>query len=297
MTILITGGSGFIGQGLVKFLLEKSIPVKVVDLNPFPNPDIETIVGDLRDNEVVKKAVHKVEGVIHLAALTSVLESIKNPFDVYRTNLETTSLLLEAGRRQEIQNFILASTNAVVGNKLNTKINENSSLNPLTPYGGTKAASEMLLSAYASSYGMITSSIRMTNIYGTGMQHKDSFIPRLMKAVINKSGVEIFGDGEQLRDYLYLTDTVYAFYLALKENISGPLTTGYGESISVNALYDLVCETTGTQIPVKRVEAKSGEMRAVEVDISRARSFGFKPLVSIREGLAKTWQDLSSSVL
>lgn len=297
MTILITGGSGFIGRGLVKLLSEKSISVKVVDLNPFPDPDIETIVGDLRDPEVVKKSVNKVEGIIHLAALTSVLESIKNPFEVYRTNLETTALLLEAGRKQGIKNFLLASTNAVIGNKTNNKFNESSSLDPLTPYGGTKAASEMLLSCYSSSYDIVTSAIRMTNIYGTGMQHKDSFIPRLMKAAIKKTKVEIFGDGEQLRDYLYLTDAVFAFYLALKENIPGPLTIGYGESISVNTLYSLVCEVIGMQIPAHRVEKKSGEMRAVEVDISRALSLGFKPSVSIKEGLIKTWKDLSTSAL
>ena len=103
---------------------------------------------------------------------------------------------------------MLASTNAVVGDVGTSTITADLPLHPLTPYGATKAAGEMLLSAYSGSYGLSTAALRFTNVYGPGMSHKDSFVPRLMRAALTDSGVRIYGDGKQRRDLVYVDDVV-----------------------------------------------------------------------------------------
>ncbi len=186
MRVLVTGGSGFIGRNLVNQLLAHDHDVSVVDLVPFPG-EVPCVVGDLRDPEVVAQAVGEgVDGVIHLAALTSVLKSINEPDAVYRTNVLATELLLERCREVGVPRFVLASTNAVVGDVGTSLINEDTPLHPLTPYGATKAAGEMLLAAYAASYGLSAVSLRFTNVYGVGMQAKDSIVARMMRAALER---------------------------------------------------------------------------------------------------------------
>lgn len=181
--VLVTGGSGFIGRHVVALLQETGHQVTVADLNDFPDSSVQTVTGDLCEHEVREDAVAQgVDAILHLAAATSVLGSIERPDQVHRTNVEMTASLLELARQRGVGTFVLASTNAVVGDVGHSTITENLPLAPLTPYGGTKAAAEMLLSGYAGAYGLRTPAVRLTNVYGPGMAHKDSFVPRLLRA-------------------------------------------------------------------------------------------------------------------
>jgi UDP-glucose 4-epimerase len=151
----------------------------------------------------------------------------------------------------------------------------------------------MLMSGYAVSYGLKTVALRFTNVYGPGMTEKDSFVARLMKAARDGNEVEVFGDGEQLRDNLYVHDAVAAVELALKAPESDPLIVGTGRSITVNQLVALVRSVTGVDIAARNVPPKAGEMPAVVVDNSRARSRGWAPTVALDTGLRLTWEDFS----
>ncbi len=296
MKVVVTGGSGFIGRHVVARLLARGDEVRVVDLKPFGSNDVDCVVGDLRDRSVVEEAIAPgTDGVVHLAALTSVLQSVHNPDEVFRTNVVATEYLLERCREIGTGHFVFSSTNAVVGDVGARAIDETALLRPLTPYGATKASAEMLFSAYAASYGLATVSLRFTNVYGAGMQVKDSVIARLMRAALHGGGIDVYGDGEQLRDYLYVTDAARALELGLGLDAAETLTIGAGESVSMNELHRLACEVTGVAIGKTHVEGKPGEMPAVVVDISHAASVGFVPQYSVRQGLAATWADFRAA--
>jgi UDP-glucose 4-epimerase len=290
--VLVTGGAGFIGRQLVKSLLSRGDEVTVVDLKPQVDDGVRHVQGDLREKEVTTRAMGDgVEAVVHLAALTRVLDSIKDPDGVFRTNMLATHYLLEACRETGVGSFVFASTNAVVGDVGREVIREDMTLRPLTPYGATKAAAEMLLSAYSSVYGLKAAVLRFTNVYGEGMQVKDSVVARLMRAALSGGGIQIYGDGTFVRDYVYVTDVVRAIELGIALPQSDTLVIGSGESVSMLELHTVACEVTGVAIGKEHIEAKPGEMPAVIVDNSRAISRGWQPEHDIASGVEATWRD------
>lgn len=292
--VLVTGGVGFIGRRVVRTLLDADHQVTVVDRQKFPDERVQSVVGDLCDPAVVGEAVgeHK-DVVIHLAAITSVLKSMEDPAGTYKLNVEATFNLLEQSRRHGVSTFLLASTNAVTGDVGSATISEQIPLRPLTPYGATKAAGEMLLSSYVGSYGMSGAALRFANVYGPGMEAKDSFVPRLMRAARNGTGVQIYGDGTQIRDLVHVDDIVSGIMTAWKAGHNGPLILGSGESVTVNDILAAARAVTGAEIPAEHIPAKAGEMPAVIVDISAARALGYEPRVDLKAGIATVWPEFS----
>jgi UDP-glucose 4-epimerase len=295
--VLVTGGSGFIGRRVVRALLAKGAAVTVADKRPFPGDDaVEAVIGDLCDPSVVERAVRpETDVIIHLAAVTRVLDSISDPAGTYRTNVEMTASLLEQARQREVGTFLLASTNAVTGDVGRAVITENMALRPLTPYGATKAAGEMLLSSYSACYGIAGCALRFSNVYGPGMAEKDSFVPRLMRAARDGHGVEIYGDGTQIRDLVHVDDIVAGIFAAWDAQFTGPLILGAGESVPVNDILAAARSVTGAELPAQHIPAKPGEMPAVIVDISRARSVGFEPGHDLKSGLATVWPEFAEA--
>lgn len=296
MRVLVTGGAGFIGRQVVRHLLERGDDVSVVDLKPKADEGVHHVQGDLRDQAVTKKALAAgTDAVVHLAALTRVLDSISDPDGVFKTNMLASHYLLERCRELGVPSFVFASTNAVVGDVGRRVIIEDMPLKPLTPYGATKAAVEMLMSAYSAVYDLKTVALRFTNVYGRGMQVKDSVIARLMRAALAGGGIEIYGDGTQVRDYVYVTDVVNAIELGIALPASDVLVIGSGESVSMVDLHQITCEVTGVAIGKAHIPGKPGEMPAVIVDNSRAKGAGWFPEYDIRSGIEATWKDFLAS--
>jgi UDP-glucose 4-epimerase len=290
--VLVTGGLGFIGRAVVDALLGAGADVVVADREPHPDPRVESLVGDLRDPAFVDRALTPgLAGVIHLAAVTSVLRSKEDPAGTYEANVAVTANLLDRARLCGVGQFVMSSTNAVVGDVGNGVIDERLPLQPLTPYGATKAACEMLLSGYAASYDMACASLRFTNVYGPGMGHKDSFVPRLMRAALHGHEADVYGDGLQMRDLVHVRDIAEGVLLAWRRRHVGPLILGSGHSVTVNDMVAAARRVTLAPIPVRHVEPQAGEMPAVVVDISRARLLGFRPRVDIDAGFASVWDD------
>lgn len=290
--VLVTGASGFIGRAVVAALRERDVPVTAVDREP---PDaswdagVHVVTGDLADQETCVAAFEtRPTAVVHLAALTSVLRSVDAPMQTFAQNVTITQVLLELSRGSGVDRFVLASTNAVVGDVGTSTITANLPLRPLTPYGATKAACEMLLSAYSGSYGMATAALRFTNVYGPGMSHKDSFVPRMMRAALSGTGVRVYGDGRQRRDLVFIGDVVSGILLALDSRYDGRAIIGSGRSVSVLEMIETVRAVTGCPMPAEHIDAPAGEMPAVVVDITN--DLGYHPTVSLEDGLARTWR-------
>jgi len=295
--VVVTGGSGFIGGHVVARLCELGASVLSVDrrpakpfrCHPAGDHDVTVLEGDLREQPTVDAAVPEgTRAIVHLAAQTQVLRSIEDPQGSFDNNVVVTAGLLERARLVAASAFVFASTNAVVGAGTTGTIHEGAPLAPLTPYGATKAAGEMNISCYAASYGVRGVSLRFTNVYGPGMSEKDSIVPRLMRVAGSGGAFNIYGDGKQVRDYVNVADVVDAVVLAItNEDMSGPVVIGSGSSVSVLDLVELVEEVLGATLDVRNVPAKAGEMPAVIVDNSRARSFGWEPRVTLDKGLAE----------
>jgi UDP-glucose 4-epimerase len=303
--VVVTGGSGFIGAHVVAALCRLGADVLSVDRRPAQtfrchpegDHDVSVVVGDLRERGVVEEALAPgTRAIVHMAAQTQVLRSIEDPEGTFANNVVVTEALLERARQVGATSFVLASTNAVVGDGASGTLHEGVPLAPLTPYGATKAAGEMVLSCYNAAYGVRGVALRFTNVYGPGMSEKDSIVPRLMKVAANRGTFNVYGDGRQIRDYVNVVDVVSAILLGLRQpGLSGPLVIGYGHSVSVLDLVDLVEGALGSKLDVQHVPAKAGEMPAVVVDNSAARRWGWVPSVTLESGIAEVAKEWGST--
>jgi UDP-glucose 4-epimerase len=299
--ILVTGAAGFIGRNLVRELVYKKQSVLAVDLEELENPAIggeylKFIRGDLRNNDTLNEIFnHNIDAVVHLAAFTRVLDSVNRPRDYFVNNVVVTENLLELAVQNKVKKFLFASSNAVAGDVGFSLITAKNSLSPQSPYGATKAASEMMLSAFQYSYGIQTVRLRFTNIYGTDMATKDSFIARLCKATMGNKKIEIYGDGNQVRDYIFLEDVLNAIDTCLSLDVPEIIVVGSGSSISVNELVDEFQNVTKVKLDISYVAAKTGEMKAVIVDNSTLKAIGVGEVTELQAGLEKTWNWFASN--
>ena len=182
----------------------------------------------------------------------------------------------------------LTADGAGVGDEI---ITERTVLRPLTPYGATKAAAEMLLGSYANCYGITGAALRFSNVYGPGMGEKDSFIPRLMRAARDGEGGQVRGDGTMLRDVVHVDDIVQGILAAWRGRHNGPLILGSGTSVTVNEMVTTARKVTGAPIPAENVPVGAGEMPAVVLDIAAATALGYRPAYDLEAGMATVWPD------
>src|SRR5260221_944909 len=225
--LLVTGAAGFIGRRLVRALLGQGQEVISADRHAFPDGRVRSVVGDLRDPAISGEAVQPgTDVIVHVAAVTSVLRSVQDPVATYQLNVAATAALLEQARQRGVSAFLLASTNGVAGDVGRQTMTEQVPLRPLTPYSATKAAGEMLLAAYSASYGMNCAALRFSNVYGPGMEAKDSFVPRLMRAARDAKSVQIYVEGTQLRDLVYVDDVVAGILAAWRSGPYGAMILG-----------------------------------------------------------------------
>lgn len=274
MECLVTGGSGFIGRPLVNALFNAKHKVKVLDIKETDFPkSVEFIKGDIRDIETVKQALKGIDVVFHLAAITSVQDSIVNPKETAEVNVLGTVNLLKASVESKVKRFVFSSSAAVYDLK--------------SPYGASKLAAENFCTSFFNSYGLETVILRYFNVYGPGSYQgviKD-FLERLAQ---NKELI-IFGDGSQTRDFVYIKDVVKANILAMNSDIRSlgkSFDIGSGISTSVNYLVKTIKKVTGKKPEIKMMQARKGEIidsRSNLVDSKRI--LGYVPIFSLEEGL------------
>lgn len=301
MKVLITGGCGFVGANLLHYLYEKHCTIRILDnlstgkkeyIDRLSLPESpELIMGDIRNKENVGKAVEGMDAIVHLAAHTNVIESLENPDDSWDINVTGTFNLLEACRKDGIEEFVFASSNAVAGEQT-PPINETKLPQPLSPYGASKLAGEALCSAYYHSYGLKTTSLRFSNLYGPFADHKTSVIAKFIELARKEIPFTIYGDGNQTRDFVHVDDICHAIYLSLTNQTSHGevFQIARGKETTINELVEILNKIAGKKIRTIHEPERKGEIRRTYSDISKAREvLGFEPQVELKEGLMQLW--------
>lgn len=294
--VLVTGGCGFIGSKLVERLIAEGVGVRVYDDFSRPYrysniPEIAQVVeGDVRDRDAVEKAVQKVDCVIHLAALTDVRESVKHPMLYYDVNATGTLNLLEASASQGVKKFVFSSSCAVYGRPARFPVDEETHLNPLSPYAASKAAAEGYCLSFAESRGLKCIVLRLFNVYGRmGLDGYSGVVSEFINRVIKDEPPVIFGTGHQSRDFIHISDVVECLTraISLDPRISEILNLGTGKATSITQLAETIVRVSGK----KGLKPIYGDSWPGEVDGSRAdvgklsRLIRYSPRVGLEEGL------------
>ena len=310
---LVTGGAGFIGSHVVDSLIGLGKRVRVVDnlstgkkenLIQYGPSVVEFIEVDLVDPGVVADAVDGIDCVIHIAALPSVPRSVKDPAASHLVNVDATLLLLEAARVAQVSRFVFASSSSVYGDSSILPKNEQMFPNPLSPYALQKLIGEQYLRLYSSLYGLDTVSLRFFNVFGP-RQDPDSpysgVISLFTAALSEGRQPTIYGDGEQTRDFTYVSDVVTAVVAAsTAPGVSGKaINVACGDRVSVNDLFGTLRDVIGVDVDPIYQPPRAGDVRDSQADNTLAKQLlGFRSMVTVEEGLRRTvdWYRTSLSI-
>jgi UDP-N-acetylglucosamine 4-epimerase len=308
-SFLITGGAGFIGSNIVRYLLDhKAGKVRVLDnlsngfrrnVDPFTaNPAFEFMEGDITDLEVCVKACEGINLVSHQAALGSVPRSIRVPLQTHAANATGFLNMLVAARDARVERFIYASSSSVYGDLAESPKVEHRIGKALSPYAVSKYTNELYAGVFALNYGMKVIGLRYFNVFGPGQDPNGPYaaaIPVFMDALVNGKPAYINGDGGQTRDFTYVENAVQAniraFFTSHEEAFNKVYNVAVGENISIRKLYSLLAEIAGSDAQPEHRDERPGDIRNSLADISLAAKYlGYKPEVKLKEGLKITFE-------
>ncbi|MFM8886197.1 MAG: NAD-dependent epimerase/dehydratase family protein [Chthoniobacterales bacterium] len=298
MKALVTGGAGFIGSHVADALFAAGWEVVILDNMATGSADnvpagAKLIQGDAGDSQLHARVMPGCQAVFHLAAVSSVQDSIERPLAVHAANVTATLALLESAAAHRVPRFVFSSSAAVYGDTGGKPAREDMTPSPLSHYAVQKLACEHYCGVYRRLHGLETGCLRYFNVFGPRQRADSSYSGVVAKFIdASKAGrpLVIYGDGEQTRDFCQVSDVVAANIEAVKapsEAISaGVFNVGSGKSISVNLLAAAVGQACGVGATVEHREARTGEIRFSQADISLASDrLGFRPLVDLPTGL------------
>ena len=285
--ILITGAAGFIGSHLHKYLTDKGHRVLGIDNLSHPcNSGVKTEYADVRYEKELLPYFSNCDIVFHLAAQISVDKSIYNPEETIATNILGTQNVLELARRWNTK-VIFASSSEIYGTAQKDFIDELHPMDAQSPYGASKIAGDRMCYAYYQTYKKDIVVVRNFNTFGE-YQADDSYggvIAKFTKAALTNEDIEIFGDGNQERDYMHVRDAVKAYELAIDLPAGSVMNFGTGKTVTVNEIAQEIVKLTDSKSRIKHVEARKGEVQRLCADITQAKKFGFKPSTDFKEDL------------
>jgi len=295
LRVLVTGGAGFIGSHLVKALVKAGHQVRVLDNLSTGSIEnltdvldaIEFVRGDIRDYGTVESAVRGVNAVVHLAALIDVAESVEKPDLYFDVNVIGTYNVAKALRN--IDTFVFTSSSAVYGEPIKVPIPEDHPLMPKSPYAASKVSGEAFVQAFANQCGFRPMILRLFNVYGPKQSRAYAgVIIEFIRRVSRGEPLIIFGDGEQTRDFVHVSDIVNAIMLSLKnEKARGVFNIGSGEAITINQLARLIIKMAGKE-DLKLIHAPSrpGDIKYSVANITRVkRELRFEPKMKLELGI------------
>jgi UDP-glucose 4-epimerase len=296
--VLVTGGAGFIGSHLVDHLVAAGADVRVLDnlqAGDEANLDasaerIDLRIADLRDPVAVDEAVAGRRVVFHIGANASVPASVDDRGYDFHSNTVGTYHIADAAVRHGVRRVVYASTAAVYGPPQYTPMDEKHPLDPISPYGASKAASERLLSGYAHTFDFELCAVRIFNTYGPRQPRYVAY-DLMMKLARDPRRLEVLGDGRQQRDYAYVDDTVRALLLAGEMPLQGPevMNISGGRTVTIRELVGLILNTlglSGTEV-VYGLPSWKGDIEVLSGDIAKLRGLGWSPRVPLEEGLRR----------
>jgi len=313
---LITGGCGFIGTSLIARILRDNPVSNIRVLDNFSvgsredlydvtssfekehnlkPAGIELIEGDIRDNETCLQSCNGIDVIVHLAANTGVAPSVENPRYDMEANVIGTFNMLESARHHGIKKFVMASSGATIG-EVEPPIHEEKAPRPVSPYGASKLAGEAYCSAYYRTFGLKTVSLRFANVYGPLSKHKSSVVAKFLKQAFAGEPLEIYGDGNQTRDFIYIDDLIQAIILSVKSDVGGEvfqIATFRETTINEIAqkIKNLVDMEFGAKVSIIHGNTRIGDVKRNYSDISKAKKMlGFSPDYDLDKGLHNTFE-------
>jgi UDP-glucose 4-epimerase len=286
--VLVTGGAGFIGGHIARTLADDN-EVAVLDIRPdAPSDAVSRIEGDIRDEDTVEAAVAGADVVFHEAAMVSVDESVAKPKESHDVNATGTLNVLEAARTHDAR-VVLASSAAVYGDPNETPVPETHPLEPTSPYGLDKLASDHYARLYHDLYGLETAALRYFNVYGPGQTGGDyaGVIEVFLEQARNDDPITVHGDGEQTRDFVHIDDVVQANLLAAETDAVGQaFNVGTGESVTIRRLAELLRDAVDSDSEIVHTDPREGDIQHSCADISKARDeLGYEPAFELEDGL------------
>lgn len=294
--VLVTGGAGFIGSNLVAELVRKGCEVTVLDnfssgyrINLESFSSVRLIEGDVRDIKAVEHAVSGNEVIFHLAASVGNKRSIDNPLDDAGVNVIGTLNVLEAARNNGVRKMIVSSSAGIFGELKTLPIREDHPIEPDSPYGCTKLCEEKISLVYSKLYPIDVVCLRYFNVYGPNQRY-DAYgnaIPIFVFRMLRGEPIYIYGDGEQTRDFVNVSDIIRANILAAESNgVSGAFNIGAGSSVTINELIRIITSHSEGDCKVAHTSTRPGDVLHSLADISlAAKAFGYAPSVILEEGI------------
>ena len=298
MRILVTGGAGFIGSHVCDALLARGHEVVALDDLSSGKPEnldprVRLITADVRSAAAFGAILAwRPQAICHLAAQISVRRSVEDPGHDADTNVLGLVNVLEAARRAGARKIVFSSTGgAIYGEQDMFPAPESHALRPVSPYGCAKAAGELYLGYYERQYGLECIALRYANVYGPRQDpHGEAGVVAIFsQRLLAGRACDIYGSGEQTRDFVYVADVARANLLALESGFAGTLNIGTGVETSVNRLHALLARAAGVDIAPRRLPAKPGEQMRSAIDPAQAgRVLGWRPQTPLEDGLRAT---------
>jgi len=301
-TVLVTGGLGFIGSQYVRLLTQKGYYPIIIDKMTYA-ADVNRIkgieeeicienrlyVGDICDKKLVQDIIdkHDINSIVNFAAESHVDSSIENSEKFVKSNFEGVQVLLDICRINDIEKYIQSSTDEVYGSADQRSFDENDKLNPGNPYSATKAAADLLCLAYYNTYKLPIVITRSSNNYGP-YQHREKFIPKMITDAINGRPLLVYGNGENVRDWLYVRDNVKAIRRVMEIGKIGEIyNIGGGKELTNNYIASLISERFG--VGIKYIEDRKGHDKRYSINCDKIeKELGWKPVKKFEDGLEDT---------
>jgi len=307
---LVTGGAGFIGSHLVDALLKRGDRVRVLDDFSTGNyhnlegaaDQIELIKADLRDPDSLEEALRDVDLVFHQAAFVSVPKSLEDPAACLDVNVQGTQKLLDASRRLGVQRVVLASSAAVYGENPDLPLAEDSKPDPLSPYAASKFMDEILARLYTRQLGLDVAALRYFNVYGPRQNPESDYaavIPIFIRRLLDEEQLEIYGDGGQTRDFVFVADVVRANLMAADSSGAAGQVMNIcsGKETSLLDLTEILSSLLNREVELDFKEPRAGDIYRSLGDPLRTReTLDFVPRVTLTEGLQETMDWMAGRV-
>jgi dTDP-glucose 4,6-dehydratase len=302
MKILITGGAGFIGSNFIRYILNKYPEYKIINLDKLTycgnlenlkdiqnNPNYRFIKGDICDSDVVNDIVKNCDTIINFAAQTHVDRSIIDSSEFIRTNISGTNVLLEAAKKHSLDKFIQISTDETYGSIEKGSFTEDSPLKPNSPYAATKASADLLCRAYLVTYKLPVIIIRSCNNFGP-YQYPEKVIPLFVTNALDNKKLPLYGDGLNVRDWLYVLDTCQAIDLVLHKGETGQIyNVAAGNERANLELTKLILKMMGkTEDLIEYAKDRPGHDRRYGASWSRIKGLGWQPQYQFQQALRET---------
>jgi nucleoside-diphosphate-sugar epimerase len=300
---LVTGGAGFIGSHIAAALIERGARVRIIDdLSTGHRENVDEIGGDvdfiqasLTDSEALRRALQDVELVFHEAAIPSVPRSVAAPGETHEASVNATFSLLLAARDQKVRRLMYAASSSAYGDQPELPKREDMRPDPLSPYAVAKLVGEYYCQVFSRVYGLETVCLRYFNVFGPrqdpGSQYS-GVISRFIDASLNGKQPTIYGDGEQSRDFTYISNVVDANLRAAESNaaIGRVINIANGERVTINEVFEMVKKLTGhPDAQAEYASSRPGDVRDSLADLTLAKSLlGYQPQIGLEQGLRLT---------